>query len=43
MAPVTSPNAVMRITGVAGARSVKALSTSSPPERSMRTSETTRS
>ena len=43
MAPVTSPNAVIRITGVPGALSVNAFSTSSPLDRSMRTSETTRS
>jgi hypothetical protein len=43
MAPVTSPKAVMRMTGVPGDFSVKARNTSSPPTRSMRTSDITRS
>jgi len=43
MAPATSPNAVIRMTGVPGERSVNARSTSKPLDRSMRTSETTTS
>jgi len=36
LAPATSPNAVMRMTGVPGDFSVKARSTSNPPAPSMR-------
>jgi hypothetical protein len=43
MAPVTSPKAVMRMTGVAGDFSPNAFSTSKPPARSIRTSDSTRS
>jgi hypothetical protein len=43
MAPVTSPKAVIRMTGVLGAFSPKARSTSKPPARSIRTSDRTRS
>ena len=43
IAPVTSPKAVIRMTGVSGERSLNAFSTAKPSARSMRTSETTRS
>ncbi len=43
MAPLTSPKAVIKMTGVPGDCSVKARSTSKPLVRSMRTYDTTRS